>query len=124
MSDLEQQRRVLAPSPHERSLNGGGQIPALTPEQRTLADSLSGTFIASALERLAKDNARWFTRATLGASGDTMKAVHAGEQLGLWKKADGKNYYIFTRLTRPWMLTALALHDERVRSQSGPTKPQ
>lgn len=109
---------------YEDPLSGtrGGQIPTLTPAQRSLASTHYGHMLAGALERVMQRGDKWFTRASLSASAGTMDAVYAGETLGLWKKPDGKSYYTFTNLTRPWMLTALALHDERVRDEQARAK--
>jgi hypothetical protein len=115
MSDLEQQRRALRQEWPERSVSGGGQIPALTVEQRALAHTFYGHLIACGIERLTKSGVKFMSRGNMSASTGMMDALRHGAQLGLWKEVDGKSYYTHNHLTRPFMLAALALHDERVK---------
>ena len=122
MGDLEQERRAYKPDSGMLVARGGGTN--LTVEQRALAHTFYGHLIACGIERLTKTGVKFLSRGNLSASTGMMDALRHGAQLGLWKEVDGKSYYTHTHLTRPFMLTALALHDERVRSQLGPTEPQ
>lgn len=100
----------------------GGQVPALTVEQRALAVSFYGHLIAGGIERLLKLDIKFLSRGNLSASTGVMDALRDGAKLGLWKEVDGKSYYTHTSLTRPFMLTALAIHDER--RKHGETRPK
>lgn len=118
MSDLEAQRRALQPDSGMLVARGGGTN--LTVEQRALANTFHGHLLAFALDRPRIQSAQYFTAASVGASSGVMEAIRLGADLGLWKANADKPYWTFTHLTRPFMLTALALHDERVRAAPKP----
>jgi len=117
VNDLESQRRAFnAWGKNDLVTRVSCDNTNLTPAQRTLADSLYGHLIACGIERLSKLDIKFLSRGNLSASSGMMAALADGAKLGLWKEADGKSYYTHTNLTRPFMLTALALHDERRKS--------
>ncbi len=115
MSDLEQQRRALPPDGMLQS--AGGQVPNLIPAQRALADSFHGFLLASAIDRLAKEGKRYFSRGSTGASSGVMQVIQDGEALGLWKANADKPYWTHTHLTNAWVNTSFALHAERAKSE-------
>lgn len=91
----------------------GGQIPTLTPEQRALAKDKASWPLAA---KLYEKNQQWFTRHGLNLTPSQMSIVRRGCELGIFRKDSAKEYWRHTYLTRPWMLTALALRDEWDRS--------
>ncbi len=113
MTDIEHQRRAQQP---DVPLNGGGQIPNLTLEQRALAHGFHAYLLASAIERCTNRDGRWFSAGGLSVSSQCMDIVHAGERLGLWKGAGRKPYWTHTAATWPWVRTAIALFDEQARA--------
>ncbi len=123
MSDLEAQRRAYnAWGKNDYVPRAPGGATNLTPAQRALADSFHGFLLASAIDRLAHEGKRYFSRGSLGGSSGVMAAVQDGETLGLWKANADKPYWTHTSLTNAWVNTALALHDERVRTEQARTK--
>ena len=113
MSDIEQQRRALRQEWPERSVSGGGQIPNLTPEQYALAQDKNAWLLADEIHHL---DASWFTRHGLHLTPSQMNIVQRGCGLGIFKKSAAKEYWRKTPITRAWVLTALALRDEWIKS--------
>lgn len=108
--DLESQRRAQRPDPNQRSMNGGGQIPQLTPAQYDLA-----RYNDSIAEDIMREwDKGYFTAFSLKQKPIALEPLLAQGVLTIHKstKHDG-NYYKPTAITRAWCLTSLALADER-----------
>jgi hypothetical protein len=117
MSNLEQQRRALRQEWPERSVSGGGQIPALTPEQRAAAHHADA--LADTLLPILDGGKKWFTAYDVREQ-RAGTLLHDLERVGIITKHKSTNhdgyYYKPTNLTRPFLLTALALRDERIKA--------
>lgn len=89
-------------------------LPQIAGEARRFADSTIGWATAEAIHRFtnAEDGGAWFTRWKLGNTASVNQGINIGEHLGLWAKADGKDWWRHCRQTWPWVMTALALRDE------------
>ncbi len=127
MSDLESQRRALQPDSGMLVARGGGTN--LTPEQRSLAEDKASWLLA---EKIYKAGAKWFTRHSLRLTPSQVNIVQRGCELGIFRRNEFKEYWHHTHLTRPWLLTALALRDEwskspeaqRIRDAITPKTPE
>ncbi len=87
--------------------------PRITGELRRFADSTLGWKIAEAVKRVTNaDNKFWFTAWDAGATNSMTEAIHIGQELGLWAKANGRSYWQHNHYTWPFIMTALALRDE------------
>ncbi len=94
-------------------LSHPSDIPAITGELRRFADSTLGWDIADSIQRVTnRDGKFWFSNWDAGADSRSKEAINIGTRLGLWVKADGKDYWKHNTYTWPFVRTALALRDE------------
>lgn len=86
--------------------------PMLNAEQLALVDDFHGHLVACAIHR-TQEHGTWFSAATLQASGGMRQALARGQMLGLWREVPGKNYWKYTHMTWPFVMTSMARDAER-----------
>lgn len=97
--------------------SGGGNW--VTPAMYGLAkDKVSWLLAEKILDwSLKPQGGKWFSKWSVGLTPPQLGLVRRGCELEIFKKDEHKEYWRWTVRTRPWILTALALRDEWMKTE-------